>query len=909
MYETVIHSRENAAVTRQEHRPYYCRRSGAFFGIVLLFLLSTASGWMGCAEGYSGTVEDLEEEEEELVPTSIEIVGVDETYRAGELVIAQCAVFDQHGEFMESAAGVEPKIVIEPDSLMEVKGKQYRAVFEGSGHVRCTLAEYGLISEDESFDIVASDPYRTIAQVQSPQMNAGEEVDTNCLAYDRYGNPIEDEDVLAELEVVAQPEMPGSGVDGTTFSTTTAELYSLTCNGVGVAQQEPDVVRVEPGLPYSINVGLRPDRQTFRVGDHTVLSTDVRDRFGNRVTGASIDYSMSSPDVSHQEARYSFNQDGIYTLSATVTSDIDDEVDEVKGSIQVLVDTSGPSVRCMTLDGSEGADALFLDGPIGGSQNIAVEVRDTFEVQSVQINGVTATPNGDDVWIAPISTQWGHNFIHVAATDEHDVENSQYCFALASANWRDDEEFFDDSVSLVLGQGALGPGSKEGSLSAILEMVLGTDALRDLIDEQLIAAGNFYNKRLIGKGYYVGDSLHFDSPEVRLTAEPGGLGLYLSIENFRGKLRHKTRIWRKTLELKIDEAEATAGIDLWTENGGLRADLHELDIELRKPRINMSGLAGKVVSLLVNIAMPLIKGLIEKEITKAAKKKLQEPIAELVTSLDIDTVLPEFTIPRIDADKRPPDDQDVTMQFSKRFSNVISYDHDRLIFGLGTRFVPQDVDIVRETLGVPIRTTDGLYDQSLQSNRPLALAVQETLLNQVLHALWQAGYFQIDMDIGDDGYANIDAKLPPLVRIEEDELVLEVGALSAEIGIPPFLDEPAFFVQLGARLTTSAYIDGTRLVVDSMDFDPAEDLALTLPDSISPAAREVLENVIGDILIHVLTITIDDALPDLPVPAFDVPEEFLDFLEPGSEGVISIDDPQLLFEDEHLLLRGALGVQ
>src|SRR5699024_8803268 len=122
--------------------------------------------------------------------------------------------------------------------------------------------------------------------------------------------------------------------------------------------------------------------------------------------------------------------------------------------------------------------------------------------------------------------------------------------------------------------------------------------------------------------------------------------------------------------------------------------------------------------------------------------------------------------------------------------------------------------------------------------------VQETMLNQVFHALWQAGYFEIDMDIGDDGYARIDAKLPPLVRMEADALIIEVGAIDAEVAIPPFLDEPPFVMQLGARLKTSAYIDGTRLVVDSMDFDPAEDLALTLGDSISPGALEVLEDVI-----------------------------------------------------------------
>lgn len=909
MYEPTIKPQGIAAAHGTGTARVRDRTMARHSALALALLLLVSAVLTGCAEGYSGTVEDLEEEAEELVPTHIEIAGVSEQYRAGELIVAKCAVFDQNGDYMDAAAGVEPKITLEPDSLLERQNRQVRAVGAGHGQVRCSLAEYGLNSDDEPFEIVAGDPYRTIADVDAVQIKAGEQVHTTCLAYDRYGNPIEDPEVIAQLNVRAQPDMPGSSTDGATFTSTTAELYSLTCDGTGVAEQEPDVVRVDPGLPFAISVGLRPDRNTFRIGDHTILSTDVRDRYGNRVTGAAIDYSMSSPDVTNQQARYSFHQDGVYTLTATVTSEIDEDVDEVKANIQVLVDTSGPSIRCMTLDGTDSADALFLDGPVGGSQTLAVEVIDTFDVQSVQINGATATPTGNNLWTAPIMTTWGHNFIHVAATDEHGVQNSQYCFALASANWRADDEFFDDSVSFILGQGALGPGSRAGSLSAIMEMIFGSDALRNLLDAQLVAMGNFYNKKLLGKGFYVGGSLNFDSPEVRLTAENGGVGLFLGIHNFKGKVRHQAKFWRKTLELTASSAEADAGVDLWAEDGGLRADLHELSIELNKLKINMSGIAGKIVSLLVNIVLPLFKGLIEKEVSKAAKKELQEPIAELLTSLDIDTLLPEFSIPRIDANKRPLFDQDVTLLFSKRFSNVVSYRHDRLIFGLGTQFKPKSVDKVRDTLGVPLRSTDGLFDNALPSDRPLALAVQETMLNQVFHALWQAGYFEVEMDLGDEGYALIDAKLPPLVRMEGSELVIEVGAIDAEIAIPPFLDDPPFIAQLGARLHASAYIDGTRLVVDSMSFDPTEDLALTLPDSISPAARDVLENVIGDILIHVLTTTLDDALPDLPIPAFDVPDAFADFLDPGLEGVISIDAPQLLFEDKHLVLRGSLGVR
>lgn len=877
--------------------------------LLLLFAVFGAS----CAKGYPGESELPEEEEPEKIPTEIVVAGIVDTYSAGTIVRGECLVIDQFGAPMEAAAGHTPRVDIQPTHLFEGAGRELRAAVVGTAHATCSLAAYGLYSVQRPFEIVPGPPTRSVIVADQTRMMAGESMGATCHVFDAYGNTV---DAEGEVELHAMPQNAGNEIDGLSFYATRADLYDLTCELPGLETAEHDVLRVDPALPHSMSVGLRPHRASYRVADHTLLDTDVRDRFGNQISGATLAFHSEGAAAHNFSSRFTFEADGYVTLHARVTSDIDPDVSEVAASIQVLVNSGGPGIRCFDT-GGDFSDAYFAQ-LTGAPRNVQVEVIDDFEVANVRINGVTATRQGagSDIWIANVNPSWGHNFLNVIATDEHGEENSGYCYMLASQHWgaADSSAVTPGLVSLSLGQPALYPptsGPALDTFAQILDTVLNSQGLRGMMEQMLRDASPFADG-WYGRLIYRNNTLNFNAATRLYAHNQGGvegLQLQLTLTNFRAGVGYRSWLLNPDGTVSADSATITANVGVQVDaSGNLRASLSGTSLDLNGLRLNISGIGGSIVSALVNLVLPLFRGLIERELAKLVEDEVGPLLTEMVESLDIAELLPSFDIPRLDADRWPPAQQSVTILFNKSFSHFRAVHRQRATFGLGTSFQPGSSDgVVRQTLGVPHQSNNYFWDKPAQTASPVGLAIHEGLINQVLHALWYTGFFNIQMDIG-DGYAAIDARLPPTVHFSGGQLHVALGGVDATIDLPPLLTDPPFNIQFGGRLSASASIEDGYLVVGALGMNPATDLAINFGDSVSDASRQVLEQVIGEILVNVLGETLNSALPPLPIPEFELPADFLSYF-PGTDGRIMLMNGLLEFDTQHIVLRGKIGVQ
>lgn len=863
-----------------------------------------------CAKGYPGEVEEPEDAEPELIPTDIEVIGVLDEYPAGTIVRGECLVFDQFGDPMEAGAGHTPRVVIQPTHLFDLSGRTNRAARVGTGEATCSLAAYGLYSPPKNFNIVAGAPHQTVAIAEKERIQAGEQVTATCHVFDAYGNEVE---AVEGMELHASPQNAGNQIDELSFHATRADLYNLRCELPGLAVAEHDVVRVDPNLPHSMTVGLRPQRSSYRQADHTILSTDVRDRYGNQITGARIDFNSMGAGTSMQGPRFTFQEDGYVTLTATVTSPIDEEVSEVTASIDVLVNSGGPGIRCMDAGGSSFNDAFFAHATNNfAPRELSVEVFDDFDIQGVRINGVPAVNSHGDVWRGNVTPHWGHNFVQVTATDEHGAENTHYCFMLASHHWGNVQQMIPGVVSLSLGERSLNNSSSSelDNLTNIVNRLVNSDALKNQLETLLRDASPFADGWW-GSIIYRNNTLAFNvAATLRAHNANGveGLELEVVLRNVSIGGGYRSRLYNPNFSVSIGKAEILGRFRISVDDGNLRVVLADTRVDLERARINISGVLGSIVSAIANAVIWLFNGLIEDLLADVVQDELGPFLSEMVESLDIHQLLPELEIPRLDADTRPPSESSVTLIFDKAFSHFTAVHRARATFGLGTGIRPKSVDTVRDTLGVPMRNTNTFWNQPAQDARPMALAVNEAFVNQVLHSLWLAGFFDIYMELGDGGFVHIDAKLPPTVRMFQGQLQVALGGVDAQLAIPPILGDPPFSIQFGGVIGASASVQNNYLVVGDLTMNPQTDLALTFHDSVDAAAQEVIENVIGDILMNVLQSTLNDALPELPIPEFEIPDDFVSYFYPAL-GRVTLLNSALGFDGEHLLLRGKLGVQ
>ncbi len=853
-----------------------------------------------------------------IVPSNtVETRVAKTTLSAGERVDARCDVLDPYGETARDEAGTPlgdtTELVIDfrhPDSFGLDDEEQVIAVRAGQAQVRCRAPELGLIDEDpEQLTITAGPAVRVITQLASDVAIAGQEVGVACLVFDSFGNQIE----TFTQALAISPFGAGTIANVDRVSATLVGEYQVSCVVEGAAEVEPDFLLVLPALPATIAGSLTPEKTVYTIDDQVTLIATSFDEFGNRVDDVSYIYG-SSPNVpSPSEARFQFGTDGSFALSATVSSPTKDNI-PLSVTIPVIVDSAGPAISCRRFD-SPGVDAeayMVQAGP--GNVSFPVAVTDAFTVSSVTINGTNATFNsGNGTFTAPVSIGFGMNFVDIVATDQFGKENSTTCFVLAGEFYTPENNHMAGSLGLRLDPNAVGDASTSGainSLNDILFVVLNSPQLKTLVNDGLLAANPINNGDC---GFfacepdvnYNAGTINWNTATTGVALRTGGLTVSVRLPNVRLTARACGTTCcpgGTTLSVVVDQITATIDFNLTLQNGVMRAAVAGAPaVTVGNVSLNGSGFCGVIVDLIEGLVTGPVRTAIRNALTSFINSNVAPLLDQLVSSLDVNTLGTTFNVPKLDGSGN------VQLGFGLAFTSL-NISTSRALLGLGTRFTPSIVGQNRASLGIARRTVDPLLDgMGTSAARPVGVAFYEGALNQVLHGLWRAGYFQATLALG-DGNATIDARLPPVARITtNNKAQLMLGGIAATITIPGVINNP-IPILFGGRATANVSLVGDTLSFGGFQLDQ---LFVSFQTPLTQNQRTAMADFLALVLNDVLSDAINGGLPAFPIPTFTLPASAANFgLPAGAE--LGITSPLLstpVSPGTHFVLTGGFGVR
>jgi hypothetical protein len=688
----------------------------------------------------------------------------------------------------------------------------------------------------------------------------------------------------------------------------------VSCQVDGAPETVGAQLEVVPAKPARLIVGRRPDEPVYGIGQVITIETVVTDIYDNIIPDAQIAFVSTPAGESFGQGRVRYPQEGTYTVVATVQGDTHDGM-ALSGSVQIIVNSTGPAINCQNP-----ADGEMLTATPGNIIKFNGSVGDTNGISSLKVNGQDVTVGTTGAFEHNVNARYGINFVDVVAKDAFGVENSRTCAFLVSEVWTTENSFLDSSISLRLAQAAIddrNPNTGLNSLNDVLVRVLNSMGLRTTLHQGLLAAnpikpsscdqgGPFGTCLLRSEVTYLNSQINGPNTS-ELTLVAGGLNLKVRIGDIRVQLRirgHVSGINYDTtgwVTVQFVEVDLTSNFQL--TNNQPRITLRQINaVNVGNVSTNFSGLSGAIIDIVAVIAQGTIRNLVRDLIRDYVNQEFNALLDGIVGGLDISTLGSTFNVPKLDGTGT------IALGFGVRFS-TLTVTTVRALFGIGTRFTAP-INRPGMTRGAPRPAGEVLLDNT--TTQPASIAIQVGLLNQVLHTLWRAGYFDVNLGgaalsgLPDGSEVLLALGLPPVALLENNRVVrLHLGSARLTLRYPGLFDEP-LVLSLGATATSTVTLNGDDLVfgnieIDELYFSP-EGLTLNATN------RDILEQFLKRVLQNVLNQSLNGALPALPIPSFELPPTVSQFgLPAGAQ--LGIRNPALSNTIRHLILNGAFGVR
>ena len=839
------------------------------------------------------------------VETRVSATGL----RAGDSVFVSCDAIDEDGELVAWPDGVTENWLIAPDAGL-VPGEaddELIAAQAGNASIACMVPQLSLI-DTTPVDLVITpgDPFTIITEVDRITMTAGDTATVSCSAYDEYGNYIEE----PELDLLIAPFGDGVEVFEPRVIITRSGLYEFTCSADSAANLISELVEVVPALPASLAVGVTPDRALYTIGEVVSLIWTVSDEYGNLVESPPVRFSSVPLVPSFGEGRFRFEDEGIFRLTVFVARPTATG-EPLVGSVELVVNETGPTISCGSptygeMINAEPGSTIFFTGQTG----------DEFGVAEVLVNGEPAFIRPDNSFAIEMEAEFGVNFAEVVATDELGATSSRSCAFLAANQWIPENAFFDDDIALTMAQDAFDDGvPTDGldSLNDIIHTMLNSSEVVTQIDSALDSANPIYPSTCVLDSWFgcivrVGVTYEWfelrgpNNSSLNLTA--GGLQIGATVRGIRVGLRISgtfgTSGWISLSSMSINMT-----FDIALSGGRPRVTLRRLDgVEVGGIDSDFSGITGFVLDIVIDIFEDDIRDLIRDQIQDFIRGEVNDILDDTISGLDIESLGDTISVPRLDSDET------LDVGFGIRFS-TIAVSPSRALFGLGSRFTAP-ISHGGGTLGAA--QPPGAVLDDAPPERSVKVAMNLGLLNQVMHTLWRGGLFDaaiggdtLSDGVPSDAAAILYANLPPLV-VGQDGGGVEVhfGGLRAQVVYPSLLADP-IIVHVGAKIRTGVdlvgddEIDFRDIVLTDFYFDP-------LDAGIDASTRETLETFLEETIQYVLDESLNSALPNFPIPSFELPVSVSDFGLPGG-AYLGILEPVLEINPRHFVLGGNFGTR
>lgn len=858
-------------------------------------------------------VGDVPPDIEDVVDFPTVIVAVEtrlsaSSVAAGESVFVACDAIDEDGEIVTFEEGVVESWIVAPDDSL-VPGDsddELIAARAGNASVSCVIPSLSLIDATPAdLTITPGTPYTIITEADTLTIRAGEQVNVTCTAYDQFGNYVPD----PEMEVLVDPFGDGVQVFDTRIVITRAGLVTLTCSADGAVELISELIEVQPGLPASLAVGLEPDRALYTIGDVVSLTWTISDAYGNLIPNPPVRFSSVPLVPSFGEGRFRFENEGEYRLTVFVPTPTATG-EPLVGFVEVIVNEAGPQIEC-----EYPPYGSFVHGPPGAPVLIEGTTDDEFGVAEVLVNGEAAYIRPDGSFAIEIPGEFGVNFVDIEAADELGATSRRTCAFLMADQWIAENTFFDDDIALTLTQAAFDDANRSDGLDSLNDLIyamLNSAEVESQINSALNAANPIYPSTCVLDSWFgcivrVGVNFRYfrlDGPnDSALTLVEDGMTIGVGVRGLEVGLRI-TGTFGTSGDISLSELGLTMTFNVSLTGGRPRVSIRRLDrVSVGSLNSDFSGITGFVLDILVDIFEDTIRDLIQDQIRDFIEGEINAVLDDVLSGLDIDSLGSNISVPRLDGG------EDIELGFGIRFS-TLDFTPARGLFGIGSRFTAP-ISHGGATLGAPWPPGAVLDDRP--ASRAVRVGLHLGMINQVLHTLWRAGMFDaliggdtlgdgLPSDIGAELYAN----LPPVAVGQDDgNLEIHFGGLRAAITYPSLLPEP-IIVHVGAKLSTGVDLIGD----DELDF---RDITLTdfyfdpLGAGLDASTQETLEIFFEDLIQYVLDSALNSALPNFPIPSFEIPSDLASFGIPG--GYLGILSPILSIDTRHLVLQGNFGTR
>jgi hypothetical protein len=835
------------------------------------------------------------------------------TLTAGDPVGARCFIVDETGETALDPQGNpladSTPLVISyeaQDAFATDANGQVIAAKAGTATVRCAAPDLAIADDTPAeVTIVAGPPARVITRLDSPTAVAGQSDGVTCVAFDAFDNPV----TAFTQDIGVSPQGAGTTTNASSITATVAGQYTVTCVVMGAADVTPADLVVIPALPAAIAGVLDPGRALYAILDQVTLIASVFDQFGNRVDDVSFAYSASPTLTSPAPARFQFAQDGTYDLTASVTSATDNNV-PLSVTLPALVDSNGPRIDCMRIDAPNVPTQAYMVQQAPATVLFPVRIGGAFTPQTVTIAGNPATLDGaTGNYQAGVPIGFGMNFVDVVATDQNGKQNSTTCFVLAGAYYSSEAAAMPGAVGLRLDPYAIGDPDPNGlnSLNDLFYTVLKSDALRQLVDQALVAA-NPINDGSCGvfacepDVTYNQGTLGWNTPTTTLSLIPGGLRATVYLPNVHLGVRAcgtTCCIGGSNVSVSASFISATVDFRLTLQGGIVRTSLNGTpSVTVGSVSLDGSGFCGFIVDVLSGFFSGTVKNAVQSSLQSFINSKVAPLLDQVTSSLDISTLAQSFMVPRLDGTGS------VNLGFGLSFTSL-DITNARALIGVGTRFTPGTTVVSRPSLGIARRTPDPLLDPPGTSNaRPVGVSAYEGLLGEVLHGLWRAGYFQATLNIG-SGTATIDSWLPPVAEIDSNNTAqLMLGGVAATLTIPGIIDQP-INIMFGGRADAAVSMNGDELTFGNLQL---QQLYVSFQATLSQGQRDAMESFLTVALQDVLANALNNGLPAFPIPSFTLPASVSQYGLPAGAD-LGIVNPTLSTSSAHAVLDGQFGAR
>lgn len=845
----------------------------------------------------------------EQVPFAVETRVGDRRTPAGLENRVTCQVLDQQGA---PISGHDTVVEVHPDNGFEVTEGGLIGEIARDYRLVCTAPALGLRDPTPAdWTVTPANATTAVAEISEDEIAAGEDVEILCGVYDAYGNEIDLEELEGDPQVHIDP--PPSGIEALPndrYRITSAGAFDVTCTAPG-AQAAPGVaLQVRPGLPARLSAGVFPDRPVYQVGNVVELTTIVTDRYDNPLAGVPIVHEADPPLPDFGFGRYQANREGRYRLSATVNGETLGGV-ELSSEQEILVDLGGPGITC---DRPLPGEVLYR--PESGRLIIQGRVADIAGIDRVTVDGEPVPLSAEGRWSIERPVEWGLNVHEVVATDENGNESSALCVYFAADDYLAEQSPLPDALLLRMAQGAIDDGAPDDPISSIadvLRRILNSQGLRDTIHQAALAQNpivpNECRTRVLGVclfrfGVDYQDTQIGGPNALAITLVDGGMRVEATVRELtvqarlRGTLGNRARITarRITIALTFNVNRRFDGNPSVTLRSLDRVDVGDLD----------SDFSGFITGFILELAFEAFEGLIRRTVVDALRDFMENNInaalADLLTNLDIGALAQGFDVPSLTGGAP------VRLTLAPQLS-TIDFAPGRALIGVQTLVQGPNRNPTRNP-GVPL--PPGSFSPQLPGDRTVGASVSLALMNQIMHRLWRANYFDaeagglvdgVGADLPDGAEVFLDLPVPPAIigTDGDSRITVFLGPANAGVIYPGIFAEP-FPLSLAAEVRVNVRLQNERDVV----FEGVEVTALHLGlggATVQQRSRQILEQTLTRIVQSVVDRALNDGLPSLPLPEFVIPQSLGQFGLPVGRG-LGLRQARLDGTEAHWILDG-----